>query len=45
MAIVIISLIFTAGFATGFATRAQISLRRHKRAKKLRHIFDGAPTH
>jgi hypothetical protein len=44
MGIVIVLMVFTAGFATGFGTRAQISARRHKRAKKLRHIFDGAST-
>lgn len=45
MAVVIVLLIFVAGVATGFIIRAQISARRHRRAKKLRHTYDHASTH
>lgn len=44
MAILIVLLIFAAGVATGFVIRAQISAQRHRRAKKLRHMYGNAST-
>jgi hypothetical protein len=42
--ILIILLIFAAGFGSGFGIRARISARRHMLAKNTRHMFGGPST-
>jgi hypothetical protein len=44
MGILIILLVFAAGFGSGFGIRARISARRHMVAKNARHIFGDPST-